>query len=184
MAENGRAGSHLVPMILQWPSEKKDPKGQRGQEFQVHTYPTVSSRPRGRRVQSLVQIDSEMWICISSIHTYIHTHKQTFIFIYKMISGHFGIRHEHGIVLFHNVRNDLKSRITYIETYYIVVEISKKHHNHISRRYVLYPLYFPELYLNTSINSDKLLLNWGTWLIQGVAIQENIAAMQGQKILY
>ena len=80
IAENGRAGSHLVPMILQWPPKKKVPKGRRGQEFQVHTYPTVSSRPRGRCVQSLVQIGSEMWICISFIHTY----KQTFIFIYKI----------------------------------------------------------------------------------------------------
>jgi hypothetical protein len=68
------------PTVLQWPTKKKDPKGRRGQEFQVHTYPTFFSRPRGRRVQSLVQIISEMWICISSIHT----HKQTFIFIYKI----------------------------------------------------------------------------------------------------
>jgi len=72
IAENGRAGSHLVPMILQWPPTKKEPKGRRGQEFWVHTYPTVSSRPRARRVQSLVQIGSEMWICISSIQTKKH----------------------------------------------------------------------------------------------------------------
>jgi len=36
----------------------------RGQILWVHTYPTVSSRPRGRCVQSLVQIGSEMWIFI------------------------------------------------------------------------------------------------------------------------
>jgi len=69
------------------------------------------------------------------------------------------MRHEHGIVLFHNVMNELKSRLTYIETYYIVMEISIEHHNHISRHYVLYPLYSPQLYLNTSINSHKLFLN-------------------------
>lgn len=69
------------------------------------------------------------------------------------------MRHEHEVVLLHNVRKDLKSRITYIGTYYIVVEICKEHHNHISRHYVLYPLDSPELYLNTSINSHKLILN-------------------------
>ena len=39
----------------------------------VHTYPTTSSRPRGRRVQSLVKVGSEMWICISSIQTNKHS---------------------------------------------------------------------------------------------------------------
>ena len=57
ITENGRAGGHLVPMVLQWPLKKKDPKGRRGQEFRAHTYRTVSSRPS---VQSLVQIGSEM----------------------------------------------------------------------------------------------------------------------------
>jgi len=46
----------------------------------VHTYPTTSPRPRGRCVQSLVHIGSEMWICLSSIQT----NKQTFIFIYNI----------------------------------------------------------------------------------------------------
>jgi len=55
-------------------------KGRKGQTFSDHTYPTVSSRPRGRCVQSLVQIGSEMWICIG----YKQTNKQTFSFIYKM----------------------------------------------------------------------------------------------------
>ena len=77
-AENGWAGSHLMPMILQWPPKKKGPKDRRGQEFRVHTYPTVSSRPRGRCVQSFVQFGLEMWICISFIHTY----KQTNIYLY------------------------------------------------------------------------------------------------------
>jgi hypothetical protein len=70
---NGHAGSHLVPMILQWPLKKEGPKGWRGQEFRVHTYPMTSSRPRGRHAQSLVQIGSEMWICISSIQTNKHS---------------------------------------------------------------------------------------------------------------
>ena len=43
--------------------------------------PTPSSRPRGRRVQSLVQIGWEMWICISSIHTYIQTKKHSYLYI-------------------------------------------------------------------------------------------------------
>ena len=80
------------------------------------------------------------------------------------------MRHEHGVVLFHNVRNEIKSRITYIGTYYIVVEISKEHHNHILRHYVLYTLYSPELYLNTSINSCKLFLN-----VSIALEQENVA---------
>jgi len=53
-------------------------KGGKGEILWAHTYPTVSSRPRGRCVQSLVPISSEMWICIR----YKQTYKQTFIFIY------------------------------------------------------------------------------------------------------
>jgi hypothetical protein len=62
--------------------------GGEGRILCVHTYPTVSSRPRGRRVLSLVPIGAEMWICIrykqTNKHTYIHTYIQTFIFLYKM----------------------------------------------------------------------------------------------------
>jgi hypothetical protein len=76
-----------------------------------------------------------------------------------VISENFGIRHEHGVVLFYFVRNDLNSRISYHGTYYIAVVISKEHHNYISRCYVLYLLYSLELYLNTSINSHTLILN-------------------------
>jgi hypothetical protein len=61
-------------------SPEKDEKGVRGQKLWVHTNPTVSSRPRGRCVQSLVQIGSEMWNCIRYIHTYTHT--QTNIQLY------------------------------------------------------------------------------------------------------
>jgi hypothetical protein len=67
----------VTPAAILCPLKKKGPKGRRGQDFWAHTYPTVSSRPRGSRVQSLVQIGSEMWICIR--------YKQTFIFIYKII---------------------------------------------------------------------------------------------------
>jgi hypothetical protein len=49
----------------------------------VHTYPTTSSRPRGRRVQSLVQISSEMWICISSIQTFIFICKISLLLIFQ-----------------------------------------------------------------------------------------------------
>jgi hypothetical protein len=55
-------------------------KGGKGEILWAHTYPTVSSRPRGRRVQSLVPIGSEMWICIRYKQIYI----QTFIFIYEI----------------------------------------------------------------------------------------------------
>jgi hypothetical protein len=46
----------------------------------ARTHHRISSRQRGRCVQSLAQIGSEIWICISSIQT----NKQTFIFIYKI----------------------------------------------------------------------------------------------------
>ena len=76
-----------------------------------------------------------------------------------MISENSGKRHEHGVVLFRFVRNELNSRISYLGKHYIVVEIRKECHNHISRHYVLYPLYSQELYLNMSINSHKLILS-------------------------
>ena len=68
-----RVGSHLVPRILHWLLTEKVEKGQ---ILWVHTYPTTSSRPRRRRVQSLVQIGLEMWICISSTQTNIHLYIQ------------------------------------------------------------------------------------------------------------
>jgi len=57
-----------------------DRRGRKDQILWVHTHPTVSSRPRGRCVQSMVQIGLEMWICIR----YKQTNKQNFSFIYKM----------------------------------------------------------------------------------------------------
>jgi hypothetical protein len=53
-------------------------KGGKGEIMWAHTYPTVSSRPRGRYVQSLVPIGSEMWICIR----YKQTNKQTNFHLY------------------------------------------------------------------------------------------------------
>jgi hypothetical protein len=47
-------------------------RGGKGEMLWAHTYPTVSSRPRGRRVQSLVPIGSEMWICMRYKQTYKH----------------------------------------------------------------------------------------------------------------
>jgi len=64
-------------MILQWALKEKGPKGRRGQEFRAHSYPTVSSRPRGRRVQSLIPIGSEMWIWIR----YKQTNKHSSLYI-------------------------------------------------------------------------------------------------------
>ena len=52
-------------------------KGKKGQTFLDHTYPRVSSRPRGRCVQSLVQIGSEMWIYIR----YKLTHKLSALYV-------------------------------------------------------------------------------------------------------
>jgi hypothetical protein len=43
---------------------------EKGQIFWVHTHPTVSSRPRGRYVQSMLQSGSEMWICMRYKHTH------------------------------------------------------------------------------------------------------------------
>jgi len=48
-------------------------KGGKGEILWAHTYPTVSSRPRERCVQSLVPIGSEMWICIRCKQTYKHS---------------------------------------------------------------------------------------------------------------
>jgi len=81
IAENGRASSYLVPMILQWPPKKKDPKCRRGQEFRVHTYPTVSSRPRGK---TCAKFGSDRF---RNVNMYkFHTYKQTnIIFIYKIV---------------------------------------------------------------------------------------------------
>jgi len=59
--------------------DKISRKGGKGEILWARTCPTVSSRPRGRCVQSLVPIGSEMWICIR----YKQTNIQTFIFIYK-----------------------------------------------------------------------------------------------------
>jgi len=67
------AGSHVVPRILHPLPTKKVKKVEKCQTFSDHTYPRVSSRPRGRCVQSLVQIGSEMWIRIR----YKQTNKQT-----------------------------------------------------------------------------------------------------------
>jgi hypothetical protein len=53
-----------------------DKIGRKGGKFEIlwfQTYPTISSRPRERCVQSLVQIGSEMWICISFIQTNKHS---------------------------------------------------------------------------------------------------------------
>jgi hypothetical protein len=58
------AGNHVVPRILHSLPTRKVKKVENGQTFSDHKYPTVSSRRRGRYVQSLVQIGSEMWTCI------------------------------------------------------------------------------------------------------------------------
>jgi len=63
-AEVSCAGSHVVPRILHSFPTKKVKKVEKGQTFSDRTYPTVFSKPRGRCAQSLVQIGSEMWICI------------------------------------------------------------------------------------------------------------------------
>jgi len=71
-------GSHLLSWNRHALSTKKGKKVEKGQTFWVHTYPMVSSRPRGRYVQSLVQIGSEMWICIRYKQTKANTtNKQT-----------------------------------------------------------------------------------------------------------
>jgi uncharacterized protein YjbI with pentapeptide repeats len=67
------AGRHFVLRILHSFLKKKVNKVEKGQTFSNHTDPTVSSRRMGRCVLSLVQIGSEMWICIM----YIQIKKQT-----------------------------------------------------------------------------------------------------------
>jgi len=78
------AGSHSLPRIRYPLPDEEGQKGRKGQIFSDHAYSTVSSRPRGRCVQSLVQIGLEMWICIRLKQTNKQTNKQTFSFIYKI----------------------------------------------------------------------------------------------------
>jgi hypothetical protein len=59
--------------------DEEGKKGRKGKTFSDHAYPTVSSRPRGRCVQNLFQIGSDMWICIR-----YKKNKQTFSLIYKI----------------------------------------------------------------------------------------------------
>ena len=59
------AGSHVVPRLLHWILTEEVEKIEKCQILWVHTYHTTSSRRKGRRVQSLVEIGSEMWICIN-----------------------------------------------------------------------------------------------------------------------
>ena len=60
------AGSHFVPRIWHSLLTKKVKKDRKVKHFRTihNTYPTVSSKRRGRYVQSLVQLGSEMWIYI------------------------------------------------------------------------------------------------------------------------
>jgi hypothetical protein len=51
-------------------------EGRKGQTFLDHTHPSVSSRQRGRCVQSLVQIGSEMSICIRYKQTNFQLYQQ------------------------------------------------------------------------------------------------------------
>jgi len=74
------AGSHFVPRIRHSLTTIKVKKIVQVKSFRVRTYNTVSSRPRGKCVQRLVQIGSEMWICIR----YKLTNKPTFSFLYKI----------------------------------------------------------------------------------------------------
>jgi hypothetical protein len=82
VADDSWADSHLVSRILNWLLTEEVEKFEKGQILWVHTYPTTSSRPRGRRVQNLVEIGSEMWICIRYKQT--NTNKNHFNFIYKI----------------------------------------------------------------------------------------------------
>jgi len=75
VAEVSCAGNHVVPRILYSLPTKKVKKVEKSQTFSDHTYPTVSSRRRGRCVQSLVQIGSEIWICIRYKQTNKHEQK-------------------------------------------------------------------------------------------------------------
>jgi hypothetical protein len=55
--------------------DKEGQKCREGETFWVHTYPTVCSRPWRRYVPSLVQIGSEIWICMRYKLTNTHTNK-------------------------------------------------------------------------------------------------------------
>ena len=57
-------GSHVVPRILHSILTEEGENVEKGQILWVHAYRKTSSRRRGRRVQSSVEVGSEMWICI------------------------------------------------------------------------------------------------------------------------
>jgi hypothetical protein len=71
VVEYSSAAILLVSTRLCARSPENGGKGQKAQKLWVHTYRTVYSRPSGRCVQSLVQIGSEMWICIRYTQTNI-----------------------------------------------------------------------------------------------------------------
>ena len=106
---NAVAGnSHRQPFRAEDSALAPDEEGQKvrqGQIFSEHIYPAVSSRPRGRCVQSLVLIGSEMWICIR----YKLTNKQTFSSIYKILFGAEFLSYS------------LLSKYTMVKTYRIVI---------------------------------------------------------------
>jgi hypothetical protein len=73
VAADSGAGSHLPRTNRDSLQTKYIEKVGKFEILWFHTYPTTFSIPRGRRVQSLVQIGPEMWICISSIQTNKHS---------------------------------------------------------------------------------------------------------------
>jgi hypothetical protein len=80
-------GSHVMPRTLHWLLTEDMGKVKKGQILLVHTYRTTSSRLRGRRVQSSVEIGSEMWICVRyKKGRNKQTNKNHFFFIYKIVN--------------------------------------------------------------------------------------------------
>jgi hypothetical protein len=70
-----------VLRIRHWLLTEDEENVENGQILWAHTYATVSSKPRGRRVQCLVPIGSEMWIYIRYKQTNIQTYKYSSLYI-------------------------------------------------------------------------------------------------------
>jgi len=110
-------------------------KGEKDEILWAHTCPTVSSRPRGRCVQSLVPIGSVMWIFIRYKHTNIHLYIYYIILYYIIlyyiilhyITLHYIILHYitlhyitlHYIILYYIVSYHII--LYYIILYYIIL---------------------------------------------------------------
>jgi hypothetical protein len=79
IAENGHAGSHLVPMILQWPPKKRGPKVEEVKNFRsIHT---LWSLPDQGGDMCKVWFRSVQNVNLFKFHTNKQTNKHSSLYI-------------------------------------------------------------------------------------------------------